>query len=683
MSLKIRRLHINVYTSDGPYGAELVLEDGLNILHAENSMGKSTCVQAIIYALGLERMLGPKSDIPLTPAVTALLEDDAGEHVVLESEIFLEIENSSGKFLTIRRPVKGLQDSRLVTVWDGPRLSHPTIQSAPRDYFVRDPGSATREAGFHYLLTRFIDVELPNVTRNNGTDGILYLEGVFPLFFVEQKHGWGGIQANLPTYLGIRELGKRALEFVLNLDAASIEVKRHAIQKEETELVSRWKELFSELQYGIQSLPGRVKGFPQEPQAAWPPEIAPKLEVARAGQWIEFSYAFQVAREELSTLNTSPTPSADAVADKASIALVDALDRLATVEQIAQLTSQDLENEQSQSQVIRIRISALEQDLQRNADAEKLRKLGSVADWNVIHDTCPTCHQHVEDTLLSQDNLHAVMSVESNIEFIKSQLSTFKKLQEGSQQVVASKSQILDGLRLEMTNLRAQVRALRQTLTSASDAPAASVVRRQLELEMYESKLQKVEEHYAQSMEQFSDVASRWLDMLRRKAQLPTDGLSINDRRKLKALEDLVRKQLVEYGFKSIPADSVSISPDNYRPTREGFNLGFDLSASDNIRIIWAYLEGLFELARSQDFSTNHAGVLLFDEPRQQEAKEISFAKLLERAAKSKQFGQQVIFATSEKLSELKLMTDGLEVKILSFDGRVITRKFEAEPPEA
>ena len=144
------------------------------------------------------------------------------------------------------------------------------------------------------------------------------------------------------------------------------------------------------------------------------------------------------------------------------------------------------------------------------------------------------------------------------------------------------------------------------------------------------------------------------------------------DKEKLARFEQLLREQLREFGFSSLNPDSIQISTDSYRPTREGFNLGFDLSASDNIRTIWAYLESLLELARELDL--RHPGLLVLDEPRQQEAAQLSFEKLLRRAAKSRDRGQQVVFVTSEPLTNLRRMTEGLNPTIISYDGRIIAK---------
>jgi predicted ATP-binding protein involved in virulence len=52
--LFIKTLHLNVMTSGGLFGARFHFKEGLNIIRAENTSGKSTCLNAILYALGFE-----------------------------------------------------------------------------------------------------------------------------------------------------------------------------------------------------------------------------------------------------------------------------------------------------------------------------------------------------------------------------------------------------------------------------------------------------------------------------------------------------------------------------------------------------------------------------------------------------------------------------------------------------
>lgn len=105
-----------------------------------------------------------------------------------------------------------------------------------------------------------------------------------------------------------------------------------------------------------------------------------------------------------------------------------------------------------------------------------------------------------------------------------------------------------------------------------------------------------------------------------------------------------------------------------YRPVHEGFDLGFDLSASDMIRVIWAYLFAI--LAVGQENGGNHLGPLVFDEPRQQEAAHSSDRALLAEASSAGAGGAQVLFATSEPLESRQQMLQGRHYNLISLAAR-------------
>lgn len=73
MSLLIRYLKLRITTPEGLFGVEIPFSTGLFILHADNTSGKSTCLQAILYALGLEGMMGASRAIPLAQVATDTL----------------------------------------------------------------------------------------------------------------------------------------------------------------------------------------------------------------------------------------------------------------------------------------------------------------------------------------------------------------------------------------------------------------------------------------------------------------------------------------------------------------------------------------------------------------------------------------------------------------------------------
>ena len=123
---------------------------------------------------------------------------------------------------------------------------------------------------------------------------------------------------------------------------------------------------------------------------------------------------------------------------------------------------------------------------------------------------------------------------------------------------------------------------------------------------------------------------------------------------------------------------SISISAESFRPQvsiREGdieaeAELGFQMSASDAIRMKWAYLLGMLQLGH--ECGTNHPGFLILDEPRQQETERMSFDALIRAAATSAGTSRQVLFATSERREDLLEGLRGTEANLIRFEGLII-----------
>ncbi len=96
MSLEIVSLDIVANTADGRYGVSIPFSKGLFLLRVENSHGKSTCMNAIAYALGMEKALGVgAAKIPFPPSLTrALTRIDGKEVSVISSYVLLKIKTA-------------------------------------------------------------------------------------------------------------------------------------------------------------------------------------------------------------------------------------------------------------------------------------------------------------------------------------------------------------------------------------------------------------------------------------------------------------------------------------------------------------------------------------------------------------------------------------------------------------
>jgi predicted nucleic acid-binding Zn-ribbon protein len=673
MSLRLRHLEIRIRTLRGFFGIRLPLQaKGLVVVRANNTSGKSTCVQSLIYALGLEAMLTVSQQAPpLQYAVLERFQYGDEEVRVDESEVLLEMENGAGEIITIQRAiVSKMRKTNLVTVWRGPHLSQPSAEYSKADYFVRIEGAAQRPLGFHTFLASYLGWALPTVTRFDGSEVPLYVECIFPLFVIEQKHGWSGIQSRMPTHFRIREMGKRAIEFVLKLDSYEIAERRQRLRDQIAAIEQRWEHIVGELDAKVGALGAVVRNLPKVPVSEWPIVPAPECLVFDGKEWDRLQSATLHANARLLELQKTEVPMVSSASARVAGDLRNAQKQLAALEVLAARALRDNEVEEAQNASIRERISALEADLQNYQDLKRLRDIGSDLKLSVATGRCPTCEQEINDVLLPQAAAAPPMSYDDNIKFISGQIVAFKTMLNDSERVLEARRRAVNGSRLKVEELRANIRAYKQTLTSPNSSASAADVRERMAVENALRIFETLTEQLDTALEQLEMLSREFAEYTAALEKLRSDA-SEQDEGKLQSLQTSFVSQLDQYGFSSIkPAGLLHISRETYRPTYEGFDLGFNLSASDMIRTIWAYLYGLMEVART--WPTNHLGLLVLDEPRQQQADKVSFAEFARRAAAAGGAGQQVLFMTSEDPETLASMLSGVEHQYINFEGKMI-----------
>jgi hypothetical protein len=194
--LKINALKINLHTNKGLFGSQIIpFQDGLNIIKGNNSTGKSTVFQSVLYGLGLEELIGGRNEKTMQSVLKSEILNDVKiidengtyeiEAKVLESHILLEITGT--KTVTIRRYITSeSKKAGLVEVFDGPLLSKPDKYDYSPMY-VHDPNSSKDDNpfGFHPFLEKLLNWDLPEVQYKNGNYGKLYLQNIFPAFVIE------------------------------------------------------------------------------------------------------------------------------------------------------------------------------------------------------------------------------------------------------------------------------------------------------------------------------------------------------------------------------------------------------------------------------------------------------------------------------------------------------------------
>lgn len=669
MSLRIRHLRLRAETERGRFGADLAFSDGLVVLRADNSLGKSTAIKSILFGLGLERMVTARPTDILTSAMRESLIHDVeskAETPVLGSWVSIEIEGRAGSKATLTRWAKDAEkDPGLIRIQEGGAISEGA-STPSSDYFVGRKGSVANPRGFHRWLAEFIGWTLPDLPSRDGQLTPLYMEQVFPLLFVEQRRGWGGIQAQMPAFSGVADVRRRALEFLLDLDVGDFEARRQELKARELALDGRWStnvRAFTEAQ-GDQGL--MTAGLPGSLTTTWPPPDPPQLLQSVGDAWIPIDQYLADLRAEAARLDSSePGKPAAEDSERGLSASIEEADSLRRSEAFVR---EQLIRDRDELRAVEERLVALHEDLRQHQDLVTLESLGS-EQIEAIHEDCPVCHQRLPTSLLGGDLQVRTLSPEDTVAYIRNQIDLFETMREDSSRATEARRERLGALRQRSAEVRSMIRAIRTDLESGSDAPSADDLSRRLRVGDRIDQLAGVDERFLQLLGGLDTLASEGKEVRAALARLPKDQLSRPDGEKLTALETSFLEQLHEYEFGSFRDGALKIGREDYRPRREDWDLQADISASDSIRVIWAYLLGLLEVARL--FETNHPGLLVFDEPRQQSAEQVSFAALLRRAGSDANSGQ-VLFATSEELSPLSDMLSGVEHQLHAIDGYLL-----------
>lgn len=307
----------------------------------------------------------------------------------------------------------------------------------------------------------------------------------------------------------------------------------------------------------------------------------------------------------------------------------------------------------------------------KNQDVQKLQRYSGIV-ATLTPDRCPTCEQALVDTLLSQEALSAVMPIADNIEYIRSQKKMFEDILMREEAEDAARGNQLSAINKELADHYSQIRLLRSELVAPGSNPSAAAIEERIRTEAKVRDLEGLQAVFDDAIDRLEGLQEAYRLLLEERRQIPDDKLSSSDKDKLKLLTELLQRQAAEFDFSTFSPAELSISEDSYRPEKEGFEIGFETSASDAIRLKWAYQLSLLELADEKQ--TNHPKLLIFDEPRQQSSSKVSFESLLRRASDSKRRKQQVIFSTSEDLETLRRITKTLDCREVIFPGYLLQK---------
>jgi hypothetical protein len=610
--LRIRRLKIEIKTSNGTYGFDNVFTDGLNFIASEdNTCGKSSIIAAIYYSLGFEEIIGGKGEKVLTSVYKTAIEEGNDIWTVLESGVYLEIHNGKETITIYRSAKKENRDQKLITVYHSGMDDIRKLGVLVEDMYVHMPNSAVNVKGFHNFLERFLHIELPLVPASDDGTRKLYLQLIFAGMFIEQKHGWADILSGMPI-LGIRESKKRVLEFILRLDTLENERKKDYLRTKDNSIKFQWDSLIKELNILVYREGCIPHGLPLSPQILSEEDLSNLMIKKEDVEIEEYIEELQEQYSHLTLLKPRVVDNFDDIQEELN----------ATENSIEEFERELYKNrgllhsESISIDKLTNNLEIIETDIKNNKDAARLRTLGSELDLATSKDTCPVCSQPIQDTLIPHSGHMQVMSIDENIRHLNAQKDMLEFAQNGHRRNKEKIRERILQLENSLLTLRSMAKSLRNDLYSINDNISESIIHKKLQLDSEINSLYQLVEYYNTKKQRLRELSDEWKDYLEEKSTLPKKKYSDLDEEKIKNLRNHFINNLTQFGYKSIlNLNQIDISMESYLPVIEGFDMKFDSSASDNIRAIWAFVLSLLET--SNEKYGNHPGVLIFDEPAQ------------------------------------------------------------------
>ena len=611
--LRINRIKVKIFTDNGVYGFDTSFDSGLSFLASEeNTCGKSSILAAVYYCLGLEEILGGKGEKVLTSAFKTTIEDGNKTWSVLQSCAYLEISNGA-EVVTLFRTAKMLnRDSRMITVYYGDMDAVDNPKTSSIDTYVHFPNAAINEKGFHSFLEKFLYLELPQVTASDDSQRKLYLQLIFSCMFIERKHGWSDLFSGMPI-LGIKESKKRVIEFVLKLDTLTNDKKRDQLKIEEPLINKEWSECYKSLQIAAERESCSIVNFPIKPRILTETDI--KRISIKFGDKIVADTVTELEKQSIEIRQLKPK-------------VIDNFDELQvelneTEAEISKLSNYivdcrgQLSIESGSIRTITNNLETISIDLSNNKDAARLRSLGSDLQFEFAKDICPVCHQKINDSLLPNSIDVPVMGIDENIKHLEAQRDMLKFVLISHENHKEELEKEIQSSEARLFTLRRLAQTIRNDLYSINEEYSEAIVYKKITIEKQIESLNKLQQFQHDSIEKLVELSKRWEKYLEDKRALPKNRFTDEDKDKIALLRDVFINNLRKYGYKSIlDLEDISISEESYLPLFEGFDMKFDSSASDNIRVIWAFTMALLQVSILK--GGNHPTVLIFDEPDQQ-----------------------------------------------------------------
>ncbi|EKF9168518.1 hypothetical protein O1B41_003236 [Vibrio cholerae] len=469
---------------------------------------------------------------------------------------------------------------------------------------------------------------------------------------------------------------QKTVSYLLNLDTFDKERKLNELYSQRNRLTSQWAESASNIKLIASNAKLNVRGLSAKPELDFDKNL-----VLIGSGYDEFKPLTNLVVEALNELHKlSRDPIKNLKNEQPQLAenIEKAQNRISEILTLQKICGDEVRINKSKIGLYQESLSDIEEELKRNRMTNKLNKFGADFDLPVAKNICATCHNPLDDSLVSPENTVMNMTLDENIKYLDNQKSMVKNLLAGLEKRLEKAKSDMLSLQTELREHTKILASLKRDIKSVETISEADV-RKKLILEGRIDQLNVVDESVAFEKNVLEKLSGEYQICQSQITSMTQYELSYSDKVKLDRFEEHFRNLATDFSYRSAKPKEIEVNRETLVPYLKGLELReingaadikADSSASDFVRLIWSYLISICRVSNEQN--GNHLGILLFDEPAQHSMSLYSVNKLLKNMADLNNV--QCIVAASFDQSEAAFeeSTNGVKFNYLRLPSKLI-----------
>ncbi|MGG3264392.1 AAA family ATPase [Bacillus cereus group sp. BfR-BA-01451] len=634
----------------------------ISMIYGKNTLGKSTLINSIVYALKGEDIYN-KNKYPINYNI--ILEQFLGDKVK-SAEVYLQLFNQEQRVVVLRDAVNNEEAAIVfynVSLNEGDNGKTLSEKTSLKEYYKmkKDRNLIGNETYQEFLFSFFKIAPIRKITEEQVEEGLIfYIQNLLPLFVIVQE-AWTDIQANNPRY-SIKAVKETAFEVIMKLSSSHVAKYDYLLEQYQSQLRQKTN--------SIKDLKEVIRILRHDNTEEIEKEI------------IENNKTIQDMQEKLIRLEGGRQ-----VVDNILSTIRAKFKHLSLVVRRYEQSLSVLNREISEYEYY---INKIQYDMEKNDKLKTAKRLIGI----LPIEKCPRCLNKLtldEEKEVSKNHhcglcgseLQSIDDTKLTLDYLKDELSDFNRLLVLKQEAKEETEGKLMASRFELKEIQNQMNEYEDSLKPKN-----------LEQYAYYSREIGRISNSAKELEKDKEILSKYerLEMEKKEVQKQIDNLKEKkkdalqkeeqDKEKLRFFEkefkkllkklDFLRQGFEEKRIEEIKEDikknegideeqetvikdiykKIKIDAKDYYPKIEGRNLYNITSSSGLIRIILSYYTALLKTALKYKTDTHHPFLLILDEPRQQNLDIETFnAFLKELYSLQKNYPNQfqVILASSEK----------------------------------